>query len=198
MSKKTGFKKLMDVVCPEWGFCGSIKNGRPLHVTDFIPERGTVTADQFAVWVFCGEGIEFDAQPERWQRIRDAFKAAFIEHMGSGVVDASLLRWPDEDYDRPREVLIINTDGSRRLRIVGDAGDAKWVEEISIRLSEEGRRPRVEWLPAGMQGGPFADKTLAEIDATQKLDWLRNKQLFNSSGKKFYGNLTDEVFSNSE
>jgi hypothetical protein len=189
MTEKTAFEALMEVVCPGWGFCGTIKDGRPLHVTDFIPERGLVTADQFVTWVFLGDGMNPEAQSHRWQRHKDAIKAAFIEHMGSEVVDASLLRWPGKDYNRTRDVLIINTDGSRRLRIVRDAGGWRWLEEIFNRLPSENRRLRGEWLDHGAQGGPFAGADLAEADARLKLDWLRNNQLFNRSRQVLYGKL---------
>lgn len=189
MAERIGFDALMCIVCPEWGFCGTIKDGRPLHVTDFIPERGPVTADQFVTWVFLGDGMDPDALSHRWQRHKDAIKAAFIEHMGSDVVDASLLRWPGQDYDRPRDILIINTDGSRRVRIVSDAGEARWREEIFNRLPSENRRLKGEWLDAGVQGGPFGDAGLAEADARSKLEWLRKNQLFNRSKPVLHGKL---------
>lgn len=189
MAEKTGFDALMHVVCPEWGFCGTIKDGRPLHVTDFIPERGPVTADQFVSWVFLGDGMDPDAGPHRWQRHKDAIKAAFVEHMGSEVVDASLLRWPSENYNRTREILIINADGSRRLRMAKDAAGWRWLEEVFNRLPSENRRLRGEWLDGGVQGGPFADVDLAEADARLNLDWLRKNQLFNRSRPVLYGKL---------
>src|SRR5215467_12440013 len=40
--------------------CRSIKNGKPLSVTDFIPETGPVSADQFARWVIMAEGLDPD------------------------------------------------------------------------------------------------------------------------------------------
>lgn len=90
----TPFDKLMHFVCVEWGYCGSVKaNGTPLHVTMFIPDEGPVTADQFVEWVFLAENMNPNVAPERWQRHKQAIRAAFVEHMGGEVADATDLRW---------------------------------------------------------------------------------------------------------
>lgn len=90
----SAFDKLMHFVCVDWGYCGSVKaDGTPLHVTMIIPDAGPVTADQFVEWVFLAENINPNAEPERWQRHKDAIRAAFVEHMGGDAVDSSALRW---------------------------------------------------------------------------------------------------------
>lgn len=93
----------MEVVCPGWGYCGCIKDGQPLHVTMLIPPDGPVTADQFVEWVFLADNMNPNSEPERWQRHKDALRAAFVEHMGAEVVDAKRLRWSfasdDEEVD---------------------------------------------------------------------------------------------------
>jgi len=68
--------------------CRSIKNGKPLSVTDFIPETGPVSADQFARWVIMAEGLD----PHQYRRRIPQLKAVFVKHMGADVVDASRLR----------------------------------------------------------------------------------------------------------
>jgi hypothetical protein len=68
--------------------CRSIKNGTPLLVTDFIPETGPVSADQFARWVIMAEGRD----PYQYRRQIPKLKAVFVKHMGADVVDASRLR----------------------------------------------------------------------------------------------------------
>lgn len=91
MPKNTGFDALMDVVCVGQGFCGCIKDDKPLHVTDLIPLEGRVTADQFVELVFLGDNM--NPKTTRWQRQKDAIRAAFVEHMGGKSVDARELRW---------------------------------------------------------------------------------------------------------
>jgi len=93
MIKKTGYDALMHTVCVEWGFCRCIKKGKPLHVDDFIPNFGKVTADQFVEWVFLADNMDPDINPERWRKHKDAIKEAFIEHMESDVVEAYKLTW---------------------------------------------------------------------------------------------------------
>jgi hypothetical protein len=89
----SGFDKLMHGVCVGWCFCGSVKaKGTPLHVTMFIPDDGPVTADQFVEWVFLADNLNPNVEPERWQRHKDAIRAAFIEHLGGEVADAKQLR----------------------------------------------------------------------------------------------------------
>ncbi len=75
------------------GWCGCIKDGKPLHVTDFIPETGPVSADQFARWLIMADGLDLDqvssSEIRRWVR---QLKAVFVKHMGADVIDASKLR----------------------------------------------------------------------------------------------------------
>ncbi|KQM67442.1 hypothetical protein ASE75_00305 [Sphingomonas sp. Leaf17] len=92
---KDGYDQLMHVVCVEWGFCGCIKNDQPMHVDQLIPSEGPVTADQFVEWVFLADDMNPNSQPERWTRHKLAIRAAFVEHMGGDLVDASQLRWSD-------------------------------------------------------------------------------------------------------
>tara|TARA_R100001244_G_scaffold6593_35_gene8427 strand:- start:1106 stop:1399 length:294 start_codon:yes stop_codon:yes gene_type:complete len=93
MTEKTGYDALMDIVCVGWGFCGCIKNDKPLHVDDFIPAEGDVTADQFVEWVFLADNMNPNSDPEQWHRHKQAIRAAFIEHMGGEIVNAKLLQW---------------------------------------------------------------------------------------------------------
>jgi hypothetical protein len=96
---KSGFDALMDEVCVGLGFCGCIKRGRPLHVSRFVPSSGPVRADQFAEWVFLADDMNPNSRPERWEKIRAKIEDAFVRHMGGDVVDASQLRWSDDDSD---------------------------------------------------------------------------------------------------
>lgn len=82
----------MHQVCVGWGHCGSVMEGKYVHVIDFIPKSGMITASQFAEWVMMAEG-ESDTPPrhrEKWlARLRDAF----VLHMGDYRVDVQRLRW---------------------------------------------------------------------------------------------------------
>ncbi len=90
---RKGFDALMDIACSGWGFCGCIKNGNPLHVTDLIPSEGPVSADQFVDWLFLADDMNPNSAPERWQRAKKALREAFINCMGAEIVDASRLIW---------------------------------------------------------------------------------------------------------
>ncbi|MFY2823979.1 hypothetical protein [Ruegeria sp. MALMAid1280] len=55
------FDKLMDFVCVRYGYCGGVKDGKPMHVTHFIPENGIVSASEFSEWVMLAENIGPDS-----------------------------------------------------------------------------------------------------------------------------------------
>ena len=90
-----GFERLMDIACPGWGFCGCMKRGEPLHVTDFIPSYGPVTADQFVEWLFLADDMNPNSDPEKWAGHKAALREAFVSCMGAEVVDATKLWWSD-------------------------------------------------------------------------------------------------------
>jgi hypothetical protein len=85
-SESKNFDRLLREICVGLGYCGSVVNGQALHVSDFIPQDGPVSADEFVWWVMRAEGFEPGESPHERQ-IRDAF----IRHMGGEVVDARLL-----------------------------------------------------------------------------------------------------------
>jgi hypothetical protein len=87
MGRPNKFDGMMHEFCVGLGFCGGERNGEPLHVTDFIPESGPVSADDFAKWLLTADGLDPD---DRHWIVR--LKAVFIRHMGADVVDASMLR----------------------------------------------------------------------------------------------------------
>jgi hypothetical protein len=104
MTIKTAYDALMEEVCVRFGFCGCIKDGRPLHVDYFIPSRGPVTADQFVEWVFLADDMNPHSEPKHWGNLAGKVKAAFITHMGAEIVDAKLLKWSDNRRDVRRYV----------------------------------------------------------------------------------------------
>jgi len=58
MKSKSAYNALLNEICVGLGFCGSIVDGEPQHVDKFIPDQGTVSADEFVDWVFMAEGWE--------------------------------------------------------------------------------------------------------------------------------------------
>ena len=92
MEENKAFLKLLDFVC-ERGFCGCIKNDKPLHVDDIIPDTGPVHVDQFVEWVFLADNMNPNSEPERWKKTKEVIREAFIEHMGGELVDAKKLQF---------------------------------------------------------------------------------------------------------
>ena len=78
---------MMHDFCVNKGWCGSVIDGQASHVTNFIPESGIVTADQFITWLMKAEGVDPSDIRKRKHLIQ-----VFIKHMGSYRVDASALR----------------------------------------------------------------------------------------------------------
>ncbi|MDO6965796.1 hypothetical protein [Rhizobium alvei] len=63
-----------------------------MHVTDFIPKHGTVSADDFVDWLFLADDETFIGRMNAMRR-RETLRSMFIAHMGSTTVKASRLRW---------------------------------------------------------------------------------------------------------
>lgn len=83
------YDKLLEDVCVRLGFCGSIVDGQPLHVDQFLPQTGTLTDEDFADAVFNAEGWDADGSEAR--RFRSSVRDAFVRHMGGAEIDASML-----------------------------------------------------------------------------------------------------------
>lgn len=84
---------MMHVFCVRYGYCGSVVNGEPRHIRDYIPETGLVTAEDFVWWLIEAEGLDPAPNTPENRRRNAEFKEIFIQHMGSDEVDASLLRY---------------------------------------------------------------------------------------------------------
>jgi hypothetical protein len=87
------YARLQNKVCVGLGYCGTEKNGKPLHVDDIIPSYGMVTAEQFAEWVILADDLNPNLAPTEHKKM---MRAAFIDCMGAEVVDASRLKWSIE------------------------------------------------------------------------------------------------------
>jgi hypothetical protein len=93
MGRPDAFDGMMHEFCVGMGWCGCVKDGKRLHVTNFIPEAGPVSADEFTRWLVMADGFDPDqlSDPEikRWM---PKLKTVFVKHMGADVTDASNLR----------------------------------------------------------------------------------------------------------
>jgi hypothetical protein len=85
--RESAYTALLQEVCVSLGYCGGVKDGVPLHVDDFIPQTGSVTANQFAEWVVLAENLTPMTNPHLEQ-----IRQAFLRHMGAAVVDVERLR----------------------------------------------------------------------------------------------------------
>ena len=82
----------MHAVCVGLGYCGSVKDGRPLHVIDLIPSAGMLSAEDFASCVFLAEGMD-----PATQNHREEITKAFVQHMGADRVDVMHLAWSQSE-----------------------------------------------------------------------------------------------------
>ena len=91
MTEKSNYDRLMHRLCVGMGWCGCMKDNRPLHVDDFIPRSGLVYAEQFAEWIILADGE--NPNDQRWSETKSNIATIFEEIMGSNLVDVSELRW---------------------------------------------------------------------------------------------------------
>jgi hypothetical protein len=93
MGRPNAFGGMMHEFCVKLGWCGCVKDDKPLHVSDFIPETGPVSADEFARWLIMADGLDPDQlSVSEFRRWMPQLKAVFVKHMGADVIDASNLR----------------------------------------------------------------------------------------------------------
>ena len=90
MPNARDFDGLMRAVCVGYGFCGSLQDDGFEHVSDYFPERGQVTAEQFIDWLFMAEGEPTHHGPRR-MLMREKLRTCFIGYMGSDVINAKKL-----------------------------------------------------------------------------------------------------------
>ena len=90
MKSKSPYDALLDEICVGLGFCGTVVNGEPLHVSMFVPANGPVTADEFVGWVFRAEG--WSADEAAVSSYAADLREAFVRNMGAEAVDAKQLK----------------------------------------------------------------------------------------------------------
>lgn len=84
----SAYDALLEEVCVQLGFCGSVVDGQSLHVDLFLPQIGPVSADVFADAVFKAEGLKTDGSTAHVHR--QSIREAFVRHMGGAEADARL------------------------------------------------------------------------------------------------------------
>ena len=98
MGRPNAFDGMMHEFCAGLGWCGCVKEGKPLHVQDFIPETGPVSADEFARWLLMADGLDpAELSASDLRRWIPQLRAVFVKHMGADVVDAGKLRSGHQD-----------------------------------------------------------------------------------------------------
>ena len=88
MGRPNKFDGMLHEFCVKLGWCGSLKDGKQLQVSDFIPETGSVSADEFVRWLIVAEGLPPETDASRLKQL----KAVFVKHMGADVISAEALR----------------------------------------------------------------------------------------------------------
>ena len=83
---KADYDKLLEEVCVRLGFCGSVVDGQPLHVDQFLPQSGVLTIEAFADALFKAEG--WDPAGSEAKAFRSSVHEAFVRHMGGSEMDA--------------------------------------------------------------------------------------------------------------
>jgi hypothetical protein len=93
MGHPNAFDGMMHEFCAIRGYCGGVKDGKPMHVSNFIPEAGPVSADQFARWLVVANGFDLNRlSTSQFRHLIGELASVFVKHMGADVVDASNLR----------------------------------------------------------------------------------------------------------
>jgi len=88
VSKFTG---MMNEYCGRLGFCGSVVDGKPSHVTDFFPAEGQVTANKFVEWLIQAETADQAHRISLNTNFAEELRQVFIKHMGADVVSVDEL-----------------------------------------------------------------------------------------------------------
>ena len=87
MGEPNKFDVMMNDYCSNKGWCGGYVDGQALHVSQFIPEEGQISADQFVTWLMVAEGYNPNDAVKKKELI-----TVFMKHMGKYKVDASSLK----------------------------------------------------------------------------------------------------------
>lgn len=136
---RAAYDKLLEEVCVRLGFCGSVVDGQPLHVEQFISQSGTLTDEDFADAVFKAEGLDPDSPEAR--RFRLAVRDAFVRHMGGAAIGASLVTQMDTeedlrlDRDHLAHLLYECRDGRHPATQENEADLQRELEELDAKIA---------------------------------------------------------------
>ena len=88
----TPYGELMkDLACKGW--CGSSKEGVPVHVDFLLPDRGTITSKRFAELVIIAEHEDPYSEESKNRQSLDLIKSLFEKYMGSTEVSVENLKY---------------------------------------------------------------------------------------------------------
>jgi len=82
---RAAYDKLLEEVCVRLGFCGSVVDGQPRHVDQFLPQTGKLTDAEFADALFKAEGWDPDGSEAR--TFRSSVREAFVRNMGGSEIE---------------------------------------------------------------------------------------------------------------
>jgi hypothetical protein len=126
MGRPNSFDLMMYEFCVRLGWCGCVRDGKPLHVTDFIPESGSVSANELVRWLILADGADPDRVNSEFRHWIPQLKAVFVEHMGAEVVDATNLRSQENVKGRRRNAFdVMMYEFCVRLGWCGGVKDGK-------------------------------------------------------------------------
>ncbi len=81
MTRPNRFDGMMNEFCAGMGWCGGVRDGRRWRVTDFIPDAGFVSADDFVSWLILAEGLDPHENSSGMRKTKERLKKVFLKHM---------------------------------------------------------------------------------------------------------------------
>ncbi|GGY36088.1 hypothetical protein GCM10007148_00240 [Parvularcula lutaonensis] len=103
VAERSPFGQLMRRLCPDLGLCGTVRRGKPLHVSMLIPREGRISADEFACLAILADGGNpFDSRAKS-SRHRSRIAQYFVECFDAEWAHVSELTYSDADLARPDE-----------------------------------------------------------------------------------------------
>ncbi len=134
MGRPNAFDGMLDV-CVKLGWCGCVKEGKRLHITDFIPETGPVSADRFARWLIMADGLDPDQPTSEIRRSIHCFSLSMF-------------------YDDPAQFSLIPL--SKNPVVPAE------VQQFAPRKDRVGALPNVE-IPGFLTRGPRSEEDVLSL-----------------------------------
>ncbi|UTW55988.1 hypothetical protein [Kordiimonas sp. SCSIO 12610] len=86
------YQNLLQHLCVNWGFCGSIRNDKFQNTHDLMPLNGVITSSEFAELVLTAEGITQANNIAAWYLHKDKIEKLFIQVMGQKTINCNLIK----------------------------------------------------------------------------------------------------------